>query len=572
MKLSKYYMPTLREVPTDADIPSHQLMLRAGMMRPLSSGVYSYLPLGYRVIRKVEEIVREEMDKSGALEVLLPTMQTAEIWQESERWRDFGPLMIRFEDRKQRQYCLGPTHEEVISDLIRDEIRSYKDLPYNLYQIQTKVRDEIRPRFGLLRAREFIMKDAYTLDTDYDGLDKQYQVMYDTYNKIFSRCGLDVRVVEADSGAMGGPGSHEFMVLADTGEDELAFCTECDYAANVERAEAYMDMDLKEPEVSDKEIEEVFTPEATTIADLEEMLGLPASRMIKTMAYFADGQPVVALLRADDQLNEIKLRNHFSAVELRPAHPEEFSEHFGSVAGFIGPIGLAEDVKIIADPRIKELSDAVVGANKKDYHFINVTPQQDLDNIEDYTVLRKVQAGDVCPKCQGRLEIKSGIEVGHIFKLGTKYSESMDATYLDENGRETPIVMGSYGIGVTRLVAAAIEQYHDDKGIIWPVPIAPFKVIILPLGQADEVTEAAEELYANLEKAGIETLLDDRSERAGVKFNDAELIGIPLRITIGSRSLKEGKFELQIRKNGEETTIPQENAVEEIKSILTNIT
>ncbi len=571
MKLSKYYMPTLKEDPADADIASHKLMLRAGMMRALSSGVYSYLPLGYKVIRKVESIVREEMDKSGALEVLMPAMQNAEIWQESGRWEDFGPLMIKFEDRKKRQYCLGPTHEEVVADLIRDEIRSYKDLPYNLYQIQTKIRDEIRPRFGLLRAREFIMKDAYTLDADYKGLDEQYQVMYDTYSKIFERCGLDVRVVRADSGAMGGSSSHEFMVLADTGEDELAFCTSCDYAANVERAEAFIELDEGGEKVK-ADLEEVHTPGAKTIEDLVDMLEKPDTKMVKSMAYIADGEPVVALIRGDDQLNEIKLKNYLGAVELRPAHPEEFEEIFGSVAGFIGPVNLSNDVKIIADRKIKDLTNVITGANKKDYHYINVDIERDMNEIEDYLPLRKVMAGDKCPECHGELEIKSGIEVGHIFKLGTKYSESMGATYLDDNGREQPIVMGSYGIGITRTVASAIEQNHDDKGIVWPVPMAPYKVIILPLGNSEEVDKAAEKLYNDLNDSGIETMLDDRNERAGVKFNDAELIGIPLRITIGSRSLKDNKFELQIRRTGEESMIDRKEAVDQIEELLYKIT
>ncbi len=567
MRLSKYYMPTLKEDPTDADIASHKLMLRAGMMRALSSGVYSYLPLGYRVVKKVENIVREEMDKSGALEVLMPAMQTAEIWQESGRWEDFGPLMIKFKDRKKRQYCLGPTHEEVIADIIKDEIRSYKDLPYNLYQIQTKVRDEIRPRFGLLRAREFIMKDAYTLDKDYEGLDEQYQVMYDTYSNIFDRCGLDTKVVNADSGAMGGSSSHEFMVLADNGEDELAFCTDCDYSANVERAEASIEINDSKEETID-EIEEVYTPDAKTIESLIEMLDISVEKTIKSMAYIADEKPVVALLRGDDQLNEVKLKNHLGAIELRPAHPDEFPGKFGSVQGFMGAVDLKEDVKVVADRKVKELNNVVTGANKEDYHYINVDIERDLDEIEDYLPLRKVVAGDKCPECQGELEIKSGIEVGHIFKLGTKYSDSMGATYLDENGNEKPIVMGSYGIGVTRTVAAAIEQNNDDKGIIWPIPIAPFQVTILPVGNSDEVKEEAENVYNELKENNIEVLIDDRDERAGVKFNDAELIGVPLRITIGARSLKNNSYELQIRKTGEELNLDRDNYISKIKELL----
>ncbi len=611
MKLSKYYMPTLREVPADAEIPSHQLMLRAGMIRSLSAGIYSYLPLGYRVIRKVEQIVREEMDRSGALEVLMPAMQVADIWKESGRWEEFGPLMVRFKDRNEREYCLGPTHEEVIADIVRDEVRSYKDLPFNLYQIQTKVRDEIRPRFGLMRAKEFIMKDAYTLDCDEEGLDKAYQNMYDAYVRVFERCGLDTRVVEADSGAMGGSGSHEFMVLADSGEDDLAFCSECDYAANVERAEAALEISSVSPAAdnpadsslaanvsaeastvadgpaevsagnsdyspaeattSEAEIEKVHTPDATTIEDLVDMIEVSPGKMIKTMAYIADDQPVVALVRGDDQLNEVKFRNYLGAIELRPAHPDEFSEKFGSVAGFIGPVDLPENIRIVADRRIQELDKAVTGANEKDYHLVNVNPHRDIAKIEAFTELRTVQAGDPCPRCGGSLEIKSGIEVGHIFKLGTKYSSNMGATYLDENGKAQPIVMGSYGIGITRVAAAAVEQHHDDRGIVWPLPLAPFQIIILPLGNSDEVDWAAEELYKELQEAGLEVLLDDRDERAGVKFNDAELIGIPLRITIGSRSLENDEFEVQIRRTGKEFNIDRSSACSKIEKLLEEI-
>lgn len=572
MKLSKYYMPTLREDPADAEIPSHKLMLRAGMIRSLSAGVYSYLPLGYRVVRKVEQIVREEMDRSGALEVLMPAMQIAEIWKESGRWEEFGPLMVRFKDRNEREYCLGPTHEEVIADIVRDEVRSYKDLPFNLYQIQTKVRDEIRPRFGLMRAKEFIMKDAYTLDIDEAGLDKAYQNMYDAYVRVFERCGLETRVVEADSGAMGGSGSHEFMVLADSGEDQLAFCTDCDYAANVERAQAGLEITpAARQSDSESSREKVHTPGATSIDELVDMIDTGPEKMIKTMAYIADDEPVVALVRADDQLNEIKLRNYLGAIELRPAHPEEFPTEFNSVAGFIGPVGLPQNVRVVADRRIQEMTKAVTGANEKDYHYLQVDPQQDIDEIEAFTELRTVKPKDPCPKCGEELEIKSGIEVGHIFKLGTKYSASMGATYLDEQGKEKPIVMGSYGIGITRVAAAAVEQHHDDKGIVWPMPLAPFQVIILPLGNSEEVYQAAEDLYQNLQQEGVEVLLDDRDERAGVKFNDAELIGIPLRITIGSRSLENNEYEVQIRRTGEEFNIDCQGALERITALLTEI-
>lgn len=572
MKMSNFYLPTLKETPAEAEVISHQLMLRAGMMRTLTAGVYSYLPLGYRVIRKIEEIVRQAMNESGAQEVLMPVIHTAELWKESGRWDRFGPLMIKFEDRKGREYCLGPTHEEIITALIRDEVRSYKDLPFNLYQIQTKVRDEIRPRFGVMRGREFIMKDAYSFDRDFEGLDRSYQAMYEAYSKAFSRCGLEARAVEADTGAMGGKDSHEFMVLADAGEDEIAFCNKCDYAANVERAEAGQP-DTEKPAANQEElksIEEVHTPGKKTIDEITSFLNVEPAKTIKALGMMADGEPVLILLRGDDELNEIKLQNYLGALELSAVDEEQFPEVFNSIAGFIGPVKINKGVKLLADQRVKELRNGITGANKKDYHLRNVNPERDFV-VDDYVDLRKVQAGDKCPRCDGQLEIKSGIEVGHIFKLGTKYSESMGATYLDENGKEQLIVMGSYGIGITRLVAAAIEQHHDQNGIVWPKAIAPFQVIILPLGKDKRVFNEAEKLYQALMEKGIEVLLDDRDERAGIKFNDADLIGIPLRITLGARSLEEGVIEVKVRRSGEEVKIPLENALEEIEDILSKI-
>ncbi|AZO95547.1 proline--tRNA ligase [Halocella sp. SP3-1] len=569
MKMSKMYLPTLKEVPSEAEVLSHQYMLRAGMMRTLTAGVYSYLPLGYRVIRKIENIIRKAMDESGAQELLMPIMHTAELWQESGRWDRFGPLMIKFQDRKGREYCLGPTHEEIITDLVRDEIRSYKDLPLNLYQIQTKVRDEIRPRFGIMRGREFIMKDAYSFDTDYEGLDKSYQLMYDAYVKAFKDCGLEVRAVEADSGAMGGSASHEFMVLADAGEDEVAFCNNCDYAANVERAEAA----IADPAFEKEEMaaaEKVYTPAQKTIAEITEYLNVNANRTIKSLAFLADGEPILVLLSGNDELNEIKLANYLNAVELEAVVEDKFPEMYNSFAGFIGPVGIKEGIRILADLRVKNLKNAITGANEKDYHLINVNPGKDFE-VKDYLDLRKVKDGDQCPHCEGQLEIKAGIEVGHIFKLGSKYSESMGARYLDENGREQLIIMGSYGIGITRLVAAAIEQQHDENGIIWPTAIAPYQVIILPLGNNDEVTTRAEVIYQELTDNGIEVLLDDRQERAGVKFNDADLIGIPLRLTIGSRSLEKGVVEARVRKTGEEINIKLDSVYEKVIGILKNI-
>ncbi|ADQ14761.1 proline--tRNA ligase [Halanaerobium hydrogeniformans] len=567
MRMSNLYLPTLKEDPAEADITSHKLMLRAGLMRNHSAGIYSYLPLGYRVIKKIENITRKHMDASGAQEVLLPILQTAQIWKDSKRWDKFGPLMMRLRDRKDREYCLGPTHEEVVTDLIKDEIRSYKDLPLNLYQIQTKVRDEIRPRFGVMRGREFIMKDAYSLDIDYEGLDKSYQAMYDAYEKTFAECGLDAVAVEADTGAMGGKDSHEFMVLADSGEDQVAFCDSCGYAANVERAVANKELlDFEE----ENEMEKIHTPDIKTIAELEAYLDLPAARMIKAVAMVADEQPVLALLSGEDELNEIKFKNYLEANQLRAAEEEEFAELFNSTAGFIGPVNLA-DIRIIADQRLEKIRGAVTGANQKDYHFKNVNIERDFQ-VEEFADLRLVKDGESCLQCtEGKLNIKAGIEVGHIFKLGTKYSENMGANYLDENGRTQPIVMGSYGIGITRLVAAAIEQNNDEYGIIWPKAIAPYQIIILALGNDEAVAEKSEEIYQELEAEGWEVLLDDRKERAGVKFNDSELIGIPLRLTIGSRSLENGEIEAMIRENNQKSKIKIDNLKEKTAELMAEI-
>ncbi|KXS50293.1 MAG: prolyl-tRNA synthetase [Halanaerobium sp. 4-GBenrich] len=567
MRMSKLYLPTLKEDPAEAEVTSHKLMLRAGLMRKHSSGIYSYLPLGYRIIKKIEKITRKHMDNSGAQEVLLPVMQTSEIWKDSKRWDKFGPLMIKFLDRKNREYCLGPTHEEVVTDLVRDEVRSYKDLPLNLYQIQTKVRDEIRPRFGVMRGREFIMKDAYSLDVDYQGLDKSYQAMYDAYERIFAECGLEAVAVEADTGAMGGKDSHEFMVLADSGEDEIAFCSHCDYAANVERATSdKVEIDFE----VDSNFEKIHTPEIKTIDQLVEYLEVPAAKMIKAVALVADGEAVLALVSGEDELNEIKLINYLQANELRAAEEEEFEELFNSVPGFIGPVNL-DEVRVVADKRLQNMSGAVVGANEIDYHFKDVKAGRDFE-VEAFTDLRSVKEGENCSKCEsGKLNIKDGIEVGHIFKLGTKYSENMGANYLDENGKAQPIVMGSYGIGITRLVAAAIEQNNDQYGIKWPKAIAPYQVIILPLGNDRLVQEKSEEIYQSLKDQGWEVLIDDRQERAGVKFNDSELIGIPLRLTIGSRSLENGVVEAMIRSTNEKLEIKLDNLEAKVKELFAEI-
>ncbi|GAB6098856.1 proline--tRNA ligase [Halanaerocella petrolearia] len=563
MKMSEMYIPTLKETPADAEVISHQLMLRAGMIRKIGSGIYTYLPLGYQVIRNLEEIIREELEKSGAQEVLLPALQPAELWSESDRLEDYGPELMRLDDRHDREFCLGPTHEEVITDLVRNEVRSYKQLPLNLYQIQTKYRDEIRPRFGVLRAREFIMKDAYSFNANQEGLDESYQLMYDTYCNIFSRCGLEYRPVLADTGAIGGDDSHEFMVLADAGEDIVVYCEDCDYAANLELAKAEVEVEESTEEV--QELETIDTPGVSTIGELAAELDLPANKMIKAVLYQVDDEPVLALVRGDYEVNEVKLANLLEVVNLELAPAETYQE-LDTVKGFTGPVDL-DEAKIIADELVMEIVNGVAGANETDKHFINVNPERDFapDEVAD---IREVKEDESCIECGGELQQTHGIEVGQVFKLGTKYSEALEATFLDENGKAQSLVMGCYGIGVSRTIAAAIEQNHDDYGIKWPKALAPYKVEILTLGSG-EVTEAAEELYQKLIDQDIDTLLDDRDERAGVKFNDADLIGAPIRVTVGSRSLAEGKVEIKLRQTDEEFKVEVDNLLSEIERLLT---
>ena len=549
MRLSKYFIPTYREVPAEAEVISHQLMLRAGLIRKLTAGIYTYLPAGLRSIKKVENIIREEMNRAGAIELLMPAVQPAELWQESGRWDLYGKELLRFRDRHNREACLAPTHEEVITDLVRKEVRSYKQLPLNFYQIQTKFRDEIRPRFGLMRCREFIMKDAYSFDIDEKGANRSYESMYEAYSRIFTRCGLRFRAVEADSGAIGGSYSHEFMVLADTGEDQLVSCTKCEYAANLQKAE------IRPPETSpdsakaveqqDESVQEVETPDIKTIDQLAEFLSIDPSILLKTLIYVADGKPVAALVRGDHEINETKLKNYLDADALELAPPEIIEEVTGAPTGFAGPVGLK--IRVIADYSVSDTTNWVTGANKKDMHLTNVRLGRDF-RVDEFADLRLITPSDACPRCGAPIKFSRGIEVGHIFKLGTKYSRPLRAVFLDEKGEERPIVMGCYGIGVGRTVAAAIEQNHDDKGIIFPIPIAPFEVVILALQMHDhEVRETSEKLYKKLIEKGIDVLLDDRDERPGVKFNDADLIGIPIRITIGQKGLKEGAVEVKLR-------------------------
>jgi len=565
MRYSQYFIPTLKETPADAEIISHQLMLRAGMIRKLAAGIYNYLPLGLRSIRKVENIVREEMNRAGAIEVLMPSVQPAELWQESGRWEQYGKELLRFKDRKDSEFCLGPTHEEVITDLVRREIKSYRQMPLNLYQIQSKFRDEIRPRFGLMRGREFIMKDAYSFDVDEKAADISYDRMYQAYRRIFERCGLNFRAVEADTGTIGGSQSHEFMVLADSGEDAIVSCTGCAYAANVEKAES-RPLDLAE-HADPRPLEHVATPNKRTIDEVSSFLGVSASSMVKSLVFLADDEPVIVLLRGNHELNEIKLNNLLGCANLEMASDEVVVKVTGAPVGFAGPVGLK--VKIIADLDIKGMKNFVTGGNAKDLHLKNVNLGRDF-TVTRFADIRNVVHGDLCPRCEdGILEMWRGIEVGHVFKLGTKYSKALKAAYLDDAGKEQIIFMGCYGIGIGRTVAACIEQNHDENGITFPLPIAPFHCIISALNmKEDTVREASETIYQQLVSSGVEVLLDDRDERPGFKFKDADLIGIPLRIVVGSKNLAEGKVELKVRNTGEVTLLPIGDAVDKVKALV----
>jgi prolyl-tRNA synthetase len=544
MKLSRLFLPTLREDPSEAEVISHKLMVRAGMIRKLTSGIYTFLPLGLRSLRKVEHIIREEMNRAGAQEIFMPSVQPAELWEESGRWTQYGKELLRFHDRHNRNYCLGPTHEEVVTDLVRKEIRSYRDMPLNLYQIQTKFRDEIRPRFGLMRCREFGMKDAYSFDADEAGAESSYRDMYDAYTRIFQRCGFRFTAVEADSGTIGGSFSHEFMVPADTGENEIASCPSCGYAANTEKAELVSSM----PEQRMDEVPPVdkcHTPDMRTVEAVCSFLDIKPENLIKTMLYKTSDGPCAVLIRGDREVNEIKLKNVLGGREPEMADPALVEELTGAPVGFAGPVNLP--IRLLADFSVRSVDRAVVGANEADYHLINVVPGRDF-LINAYHDLAVARSGDPCPKCGAFLEINRGIEVGHVFKLGTKYSKAMNATYLDQDGKEQWIIMGCYGIGPARTLAASIEQNHDENGIIWPMPLAPYDVIVLPLQMQDEsVVEAAEALYHTLTASGFEVLLDDRNERAGIKFKDADLIGIPLRLAVSRKTLADGKVEFKQR-------------------------
>ena len=569
MRVSKLYAPTLREVPAEAEVVSHQLMLRAGFMRKAAGGIYTYLPLAWRVLKKIERIVREEMDAKGSQELLMPIVQPAEIWQESGRWDVYGAEMFRLQDRHNRCFCLGPTHEEMVTTLIRGDVRSYRQLPLSVYQIQNKYRDERRPRFGLMRGREFIMKDAYSFDRDEAGLDKSYQDMYDAYTNIFTRCGLNFRPVEADSGAIGGSGSHEFMVIADSGEAEIVFCTSCDYAANVEKAELFP-LEAQEEAMLTKE--EVVTPDCKTIADVCAYLTLPVDHSVKAVAYNSEKGLILCFVRGDHEVNEIKVINTCGVIDLEMATEEQLAAA-GTVGGYMGPVGIDnKKVIVVVDATVMKMHNVCCGANKEGYHFINVNPGRDF--TPTYVAdIRLIQEGDPCPHCGGEVSKARGIEVGQVFKLFTKYSSALKATYLDENGKEQPMVMGCYGVGVSRTMAAAIEQNYDDNGIIWPIEIAPYHVLVVPVNTKDEASAAkAEEIYMQLKKVGLETVIDDRNERPGVKFKDADLIGYPLRVVVGPKTLTEGKLEVKIRKTGEIRYLPLDgDYVQDIKNIIAEL-
>lgn len=546
MRFSQSLLPTLKETPAEAEVISHRLMLRAGFMKKLTSGVYTYLPYGLAAIRRVEQIVREEMNRAGAQELLMPMVQPADLWQESGRYSEYGPELLRFTDRHDRESCLGPTHEEVITDIIRRYVHSYRNLPLNLYQVQTKFRDEVRPRFGLMRGREFIMKDAYSFDVSDEAAEESYRKMYDAYTRIFTRCGLNFRAVEADSGAIGGSFSHEFMVLAENGEDTVVFCQQCEYAANMEKAVVAAPQRSTPP--VERELDKVETPGKRKVEAVCAHLGIAATELVKTLVVIADGEPVGVLLRGDHELEEVKLKNLLNVTDIVMADDKKVFDATGVPSGYLGPVNAK--IRLVADHQLLAMDNFYTGANEKNFHLKNVNMNRDFQ-VELIADLRKITTADSCPSCGGKLDLTEGIEVGHIFKLGTKYSNSMQAVFQDSEGQEKPFVMGCYGIGVSRVVAAAIEQNHDENGIIFPLPLAPYAVVILNLGVKDEtITAQAEKLYNDLIQQGVAVLLDDRDDRPGAKFKDADLLGIPYRITVGKRFAQDGIIELRRRKDG----------------------
>ncbi len=577
MKMTKLFVQTQREYPSDAEVISHKMLARAGYIRKLTSGIYNFLPLMWRVLKKIETIVREEMDASGAQELLMPFVQPKELWEESGRWEAYGKELMRMKDRHDRIMCLGPTHEEVITAIARDGLKSYKQLPVNLYQIQSKFRDEVRPRYGLLRGREFIMKDAYSFDTDEDGLDEEYKKMAQTYKRIFDRCGLETKMVQSDSGAIGGSVSHEFMVITDTdaGENDVFYCDSCDYAANSNHAISKMTETNTDGQIYFNKSEIIDTPNTHSIEELSKYLKIPSTLILKTLVYIIDKNPVLALIRGDRTVEETKLMNAVGGTEIRIASAAEIKElmeqnGFDAIPGFIGPKGI-KNVKIIADKTVQNMKNFVVGINETDKHQVGANlPDLGISEII-YQDIRLVEAGDICPVCGKPLSVTKGIEVGNIFKLGTKYSKPMNAVYTDENGKTHPYIMGCYGIGISRTAAAAVEAHNDENGIKWPLSIAPYHVVVIPVSTIDELQmSTATKIYENLLKAGVEAVIDDRDERAGVKFKDADLIGFPYRITVG-RTITEGLVEYKVRETGETKNLTPENAVSEITEIVKTI-
>ncbi len=569
MRWTQSLIPTLKETPAEADARSHVLMLRAGMIRKLGSGTYTYLPLGMRVINKITDIVREEMNRAGAAEVLMPSLWPADILEDSGRLEVFGDDVIKFTDRHGRDGVLGPTHEEIVTLLVKDNIHSYRDLPLNLYQIQTKFRDEVRPRFGILRTREFLMKDAYSFDVDEEGMQRSYRAMYEAYVRIFDRCGLDYVVVDAETGAMGGSGSQEFMVESAIGDDQYVECPECGYAANVERAEIAPATEPRESEPAPT-LESVDTPGASTIDEVSEMLDIDPGQMIKTLIYLADGKAVAALVRGDHEINENKLARAIGAENLELASAAKIKEVTGAPVGFAGPVGL-EKPQIVADYAVRQIADGVTGANQADAHLTGVVPGRDFepDRLED---IRRADQGDACPECHAPMGISHGIEVGHVFQLGTKYSKALDATFLDDDGQEKPCIMGCYGIGINRIAAAAVERFADDDGIVWPPSIAPFQVCVMPLNSdSEEVARAAEEAYENLLADGIDVIMDDRDESPGSKFKDADLIGFPIRVVVGRGYLNSGELEVQVRKTGAQEDVAPEALSGRMRELLNDL-
>ncbi|EON73331.1 proline--tRNA ligase [Lysinibacillus sphaericus] len=561
MKQSKTFIPTLREVPADADVKSHKQLLRAGFIRQNTSGVYSYLPLAKRVLTKIENIIREEMEAINSIELLMPALQSAELWQESGRWEKYGPELMRLKDRHDRDFALGPTHEEVITTLVRDEIKSYKKLPLTLYQIQTKFRDEKRPRFGLLRGREFIMKDAYSFHASRESLDETYEDMYRAYSNIFSRLGLNYRAVIADAGSIGGKGTHEFMCLSEIGEDTIAYSDSSDYAANIEMAEVIVDYQTSAQAL--KDLEKVATPDQKTIEEVSAFLNVEASNVIKSLVFDVDGELVVVLARGDHEINDIKLKNALNAGTVELASEVAIRELLGCGIGSIGPVKLPVDVKVVADQAIKSIRNGVAGANEDGFHLVNVNPERDFA-VNEYLDIRFIQEGDPSPDGQGTIKFAEGIEVGHIFKLGTTYSAKMNGTFLDEQGKAQPFIMGCYGIGVSRILAAVAEHFQDDKGFTWPIQLTPYDIHVVPVNTKDEAqVTLADELYGLLKSYRYDVLLDDRAERAGVKFADADLIGLPVRVTVGKKA-SEGVVEVKFRQTGETFEWQKEEVIDRL--------